>query len=1499
MKDNGLDHHYRVLKQFLDISEDQNYRVKPLSTRAQRAREKLLKLSEAQFKELSTDVYDELRRRIDESRSEPDFLLPKLSFHPKRNQARQKLSALPQARFKDLVCDIAFEIERRHLNVSTTASHARMPSESSTLRKLTVGDTAPNPAQPYAGASRRAESYSESGASYAPETGAITSSGTSNFNAGTAMGVGAGVGAGVAGIAAVGSLYDNSAHSPTETDGTSSPIGGYHNVSGADTAIGPNDLADMSHSTTAPVNEVASPVSERSAVGKNSINVLSKTVVPVKANLAWSSDEEEEEPEHPVRSDLLAENEQNSQGIDYSVLKNDFEDLNAEGDGFDIQKRELEHAIAPRNVSLEGSHYNAHEEDEVEEVPVQRGLFSMPLASPARAVPDNKQTELEDEIAELRNKLMSLENEYTELQEKHSTAQEEYENYKIDNENLSHEVSQLRKALSLHQEESAKAVAPTDAPEFKELASNYELLKTSNAALNLELQSLKAEHKQLEARAEKTRSIDILPTKAKGLHPPAVVVSSMQTNGGWDNFLDRLESIEPLNKAVSTEKPVTQHELHKQIIEWQEKYENVRANQIATSFNNKMLDQKTIKLLVSPSGLLSIKMVSELQSLIESYLLYISEDEYEPEILFDKISKLSILANEVAIQGDNYKPNSNEYSVLLREAASYALTATRYLASHQSFLPKIIVERAVSEIGFALCDLAATGKLNENSVLSREVSIQRHNPVRNTVDEEFGVRPLRMTNKLRANSTASSFTTAQEDITTSDATSTTFNQEDNAPIVSQQLNAYKSTPKQIRLGQVPVIMSSNKRFSDDRDLHDSRRETVSTIESGSDYDADVFIGQRSPIIAKVHNGVGDFSPFKEEGIKNALSSTINVIPSPPRIEKEREILKEEDSPFTDIKSNTKDEVELSRDLSVVHEKNIINQDYTDKVEEPLKDTAPSQRDLNITKTSPEVKKSALAQKLQKFTESSDDVRTSVETPRKTPQTSKISDLANRFESSRTPEDKSPLRSANGLPSSKVSPAIAKLTSKLNGMSDSLPSNTSFGSGGRKDSESFLDKVKRFEVTPSKLQLKESKVGASQESLTKSVDFESPKERDAKSTPVEIEETTESPVTRGKSFLGKLRDRFTGESPVKTVPETQTETVQKPISGDDDLSEISGERSSINSSSVKENITDDTDESSDKKVDAETQSQYLAKRFEVESIAESEATFEQPDPFPHKLVSFSHSPSEMSTSRNTLSSLTSRADNFQDASLAPLPSIAAPTLQSSLNRNGSKSNGKKVNILEEPVIVAPSQEYDSDYDTEQSQDNYAYPDGESLQHRGEEEARQRQEYRKSMAAATFNIKLFDINDPDNTVTQVLLYLEHQTVKVISTIQSLLSAIKKQGVTRGELSTNAQAITIVITQMTEATNTSMNQTRNYQLKEHGNWVVKSLEDCCQRMNALTQAHSESNDDDFADKNFKQRLAGISFDIAKCTKELVKSVEEASLKEEIDQLNAKLSTTAGDEW
>lgn len=111
--EDALHKHYMALKHYLAPSlQDDHGKMRP-----NRARDKLLRLSVTQFMELSTDVYDELIRREDERlqrvRDVPHSLPPKQNFHPKRNQARQKLSTLPIERFRQLATDVFFELERR------------------------------------------------------------------------------------------------------------------------------------------------------------------------------------------------------------------------------------------------------------------------------------------------------------------------------------------------------------------------------------------------------------------------------------------------------------------------------------------------------------------------------------------------------------------------------------------------------------------------------------------------------------------------------------------------------------------------------------------------------------------------------------------------------------------------------------------------------------------------------------------------------------------------------------------------------------------------------------------------------------------------------------------------------------------------------------------------------------------------------------------------------------------------------------------------------------------------------------------------------------------------------------------------------------------------------------------------------------------------------------------------------------------------------------------
>ena len=151
----ALSRHYNVLRQYLASHlRDEKGNMKP-----NRARDKLLRLSVTQFMELSTDVFDELIRREDERlqrvTDSPRFLLPKENFHPKRNQARQKLSTLPIERFRQLATDVFYELERRIPRFAVGEAERPMSSASNRsgpMRPMTSGGGMRGP--PSAGSAR-------------------------------------------------------------------------------------------------------------------------------------------------------------------------------------------------------------------------------------------------------------------------------------------------------------------------------------------------------------------------------------------------------------------------------------------------------------------------------------------------------------------------------------------------------------------------------------------------------------------------------------------------------------------------------------------------------------------------------------------------------------------------------------------------------------------------------------------------------------------------------------------------------------------------------------------------------------------------------------------------------------------------------------------------------------------------------------------------------------------------------------------------------------------------------------------------------------------------------------------------------------------------------------------------------------------------------------------------------------------------------------------------
>lgn len=147
-------------------------------------------------------------------------------------------------------------------------------------------------------------------------------------------------------------------------------------------------------------------------------------------------------------------------------------------------------------------------------------------------------------------------------------------------------------------------------------------------------------------------------------------------------------------------------------------------------------------------------------------------------------------------------------------------------------------------------------------------------------------------------------------------------------------------------------------------------------------------------------------------------------------------------------------------------------------------------------------------------------------------------------------------------------------------------------------------------------------------------------------------------------------------------------------------------------------------------------------------------------------------------------------------------------------------------------------------------------------------------------------------PDSSIAELQTYLEEQTSETVDSIQSLLSGIRDNEKVV-DLKPKVQQISVLVRRMLEATGSSMAQTRNWLLRDKGSFILQNLGDCSSRMEALYDELDRLDAEGHAKRQLKQRLAGVSFDMAKSTKELVKTVEEVSIKSEIEQIEMQLST------
>lgn len=273
-----------------------------------------------------------------------------------------------------------------------------------------------------------------------------------------------------------------------------------------------------------------------------------------------------------------------------------------------------------------------------------------------------------------------------------------------------------------------------------------------------------------------------------------------------------------------------------------------------------------------------------------------------------------------------------------------------------------------------------------------------------------------------------------------------------------------------------------------------------------------------------------------------------------------------------------------------------------------------------------------------------------------------------------------------------------------------------------------------------------------------------------------------------------------------------------------------------------------------------------------------------------------------------------SDTHTETAITPLRGLGSPNINSySGHRNGfdkwqaghtksvpSSSNGSteiKQATEAEPTILNTQEQtekkdrlsvvHDSPTHSTRSRSSYDEASSTSIQ------ASPAKMSEKPSAAAVKADRFTAVQEfkPDSTIAEIQMFLEDQTSEAVEAIQDLLVGIRTK-VVSGELLPKAQRVVALVDKMIDTAKPSLENTRNEVLKTKGLYILQGLSDCANRLNQLCEELSKVLVSNAPDRQLKQRLAGVAFDMAKSTKELVKTVEEVSLREELAQIDSQLA-------
>lgn len=981
-----------------------------------------------------------------------------------------------------------------------------------------------------------------------------------------------------------------------------------------------------------------------------------------------------------------------------------------------------------------------------------------------------------------------------------------------------------------------------------ELSSSYDELSDNYHALQSKYEKILKSYNELEKKSKNAAIVTGVGAGVAGLAGAnGLAINSAKATGSLakdatSNIVSK--AVDPIDNTPMVDNS------NLSIVDWQNKFQKLRSNQFETELTSLPKLQNDESLFAS-NGFISIKSISDIYTSFETLLIYLDSIKDSKNILLvdpkkiDAIVLFEIVANTVSkvnLLSESIKSNDekiDKIKKILKNSIANLLSTTKYYALYYKILPKLVLNASINDVYFAFCSLVSLVKIKSGSQNDEILSPKMENST-----------------LLNDNATVTETPIAFKSI------DTVSNEDDESPIKVQKARSGSivnvPTTRPLRITQRLASNSiSNNNLENPSDINKPPSNINSRTGSPMILNSSILPMIVTSTDNLVNNALGNISNGSIEMRNNNNSNNNNNNINNPT----SNLSKAYNNDSVEDKNINNDNIKNMNfdpnDSAISVSSNLVSPekiDLTNKVtESPEKFYSPEKIETPIKEPFNDSNKVTLSSPIKNIKQTSISSINGLNELSSPNRQNSINNSISHERNSSKVSLTSPVRGKNILDKmKKFDTSIEDLSNNSIDSKNSMNSNKVKVSG---------DIAKAFD-----------KFGAKRRSVDLTNDNNNDKPTNDENPFIEnksnLEDNKKSSIFNNsvesfnssiEDYSGRIVENTPFEDPILTTNSNPEETSPvTPISDQND--------DTVNAKKV--GIQNDNQDEEEEDFNKYGESD-ITSNIEPQIVSKESSSIEDP------LISAGSALDIDEALVRKVSRRASRVINKKKVQSFPsIPGDSDSEMPAQTQAQNQAQAPAPSQTQTPAQVPSPIQAETQTYDEGTDREGWKY-DGEEDESEEDEE---------------FDIDKFNTLNPDNTLRELLLYLEHQTVEVIKAIQQTLESIRDPKATKGLLRNGANEINNVVKQMSEGTSTLMNQSRYIESMGHAKYVVGVLEDCVRRMEVLYGTDT-SKDNEFAGKNFKQRSAGIAFDVARSTKELVKTVEEASLRDEIAVLDSRL--------